>query len=316
MSISDAERRSPPYPGAGSAKAFDFDFMILSEDELLVPLLNTNTLELLYLEVNVDFEVFGAGNKDGGYIELLAESIDEDGEEEVVPEEREWLDEEGNLAEGYSLQILGKTPRTQRLSIRSQGKNFDPALLENALDKGAMIDQEQQEEIDRSIKLPPCYTGGTGETDDFDPELPTDITEKPLHLLRTNALSKKLELVPSTAFTGPQGAPGTGFENETSHDVVNGQAATDLEGEVFDGEEVTSVLFFAEIIRGTTVTVAGQVSMHYKNGTWERQMGGFSGIHGVTFSVSQATTVGQLRAALNSGAGNGTIKFKKIIFAA
>lgn len=102
----------------------------------------------------------------------------------------------------------------------------------------------------------------------------------------------------------------------TSHSVTNGQSATDLSGESFNGSNYTTVQFFAEIIRGTTVVVFGMFSLHYKNGTWNVQLGGFTGIHGVTFTVSQTGTSGQLRAALNSGAGDGTIKLKKIYFAA
>ena len=71
------------------------------------------------------------------------------------------------------------------------------------------------------------------------------------------------------------------------------------------------------MIRGTTVVFNGRLSMQSVNGTWRVEDGGGEGdASGVTFSVSQATTVGQLRAALDSGAGNGTIKIKKHNFPA
>lgn len=119
------------------------------------------------------------------------------------------------------------------------------------------------------------------------------------------------------SLVGPAGAAGAdGFNDSGPHSVTDGQSATDLTGETFDSTEYSSVLLFAEIIRGTTVVVTGQMSLHDVNGTWALRLNGFSGIHGVTFSISQATTVATLKAALDSGAGNGTIKLKKTYFAA
>ncbi len=95
--------------------------------------------------------------------------------------------------------------------------------------------------------------------------------------------------------------------------VTDAQAATDLLGEVFDGTVITSVNYWYELIRGTTVIANGVLSMQYKNGTWGFVLGEVVGDEGgLTFTVSQATTFGQLRLALDAGAGNGTIKFKKI----
>lgn len=94
------------------------------------------------------------------------------------------------------------------------------------------------------------------------------------------------------------------------HVVTDGQSATNLVGETLDLSTYSSALYDVEIIRGTTVIANGQLAIQSANGTGRVCVGQFISEepHGVTFSVSQASTVVQLKAALNSGAGNGTIK--------
>ena len=72
-----------------------------------------------------------------------------------------------------------------------------------------------------------------------------------------------------------------------------------------------SILILSSSYR--TVLANGKIALQYVNSTWRIVQGGFitTSAYGVTFSVSQTTTVAQLRAALDSGAGNGTIKLSK-----
>ena len=104
----------------------------------------------------------------------------------------------------------------------------------------------------------------------------------------------------------------------TEFAVTNGQSASNLAGMSFDGDVFSSIKMEAEIIRGTTVFANVPLAMQYLNSTWRVILGAnlSNELHGVTFSVSQTTTVGQLRAALNSGTGDGTIKIKTLSFAA
>lgn len=99
----------------------------------------------------------------------------------------------------------------------------------------------------------------------------------------------------------------------SEHAVTDGQSATDLTGETADGASYSSVIYEVEILRGTTVLASGRIALQYVNTTWRVVTGGFIAeeANGVTFSVSQTTTVAQLRAALDSGAGNGTIKLSR-----
>lgn len=65
----------------------------------------------------------------------------------------------------------------------------------------------------------------------------------------------------------------------------------------------------------STVFATGDFSVQYENGTWNRYEGGSRGAtgHGVTFTISQAGTVGTLEAA-EGGVGSGTIKLKRHFF--
>ncbi len=101
-----------------------------------------------------------------------------------------------------------------------------------------------------------------------------------------------------------------------THVVTDGQAATALTSETADSVTTSSVIYEFEIIRGTTVISNGRLSLQCLNGTWRVETSAYEGEdHGVTFSVSQSTTIGQLKAALDSGAGNGTIKMSRRLVA-
>ena len=102
------------------------------------------------------------------------------------------------------------------------------------------------------------------------------------------------------------------------HSVTDGQTATDLSGETFDFAIYSSGQYHFEIIRGTTVISSGFLAVQNLNGTGRVVEGLALGLeaHGVTFSVSQVGTVVQLRAALDSGAGDGTIKLSRRLISA
>lgn len=104
----------------------------------------------------------------------------------------------------------------------------------------------------------------------------------------------------------------------TKFSVTNGQSATNLSGETVDGTVYTSVIYQFEIIQGTTIFASGHFSIQYLNSTWQLIMGDTMDngtVNGVTFSLTQATSIAQLQAA-ESGLGNGTLKLKKSYFLA
>jgi hypothetical protein len=103
----------------------------------------------------------------------------------------------------------------------------------------------------------------------------------------------------------------------TEHAITDGMAAANLTGETVDFATYSSALYECEIIRGTTVISAGHLSVQNLNGTGRVVTGSFMSTtpHGVTFTVSQAGTVCQLRAATDTGAGAGTIKLRRNLIA-
>lgn len=99
----------------------------------------------------------------------------------------------------------------------------------------------------------------------------------------------------------------------TEHAITDGQAAADLTGETLDLELYSSAFYDAEITRGTTVIANGQFAIQNLNGTARVVEGVFiaNEAHGVTFSVTQADDVAQLRAETTSGPGAGAVKLTR-----
>jgi hypothetical protein len=121
--------------------------------------------------------------------------------------------------------------------------------------------------------------------------------------------------IAGTGFSGLSDS--TGLITSGPFPLTNGQAATDLSGEVLSGSTWRAAHYLYNIRRGTTVMATGQFSLHYKNSVWSIELDGFSGdVHGATFSVSQVGEIAQLKIALNSGAGDGEIIIKKFRYEA
>lgn len=135
--------------GNGNFNEIDFDFRIWSEDELLVTVVDADGNETT-LELGVDYEVSGIDEADGGTVTLL-----DDGQD--------WLDAEGDLDSGWEASILGLMPITQETDIRNEGE-FLKEVIETQFDKCIAIDQQQQNQIDRSLKLPPSEEWSSGAT--------------------------------------------------------------------------------------------------------------------------------------------------------
>lgn len=330
MAISIQTQRND-YVGDGTTVIFPYVFKIYTAQDLSVIVASTSGVETT-LTYPTDFTVSGLGQTNGGNVTMT-----------LAPTSL------------YKIVIRRKRLLQQTTSIRNETE-FYQATLEEMADKLLMLDQQQQEEINRRIRTK------VSESSLFSLELPT-LSGNTERVIGTNALGTGLELGPTfteiadaeasalaaiasataaltsetsaataatdalsnaTAATNAAAAAAlsaaaaatSGFDQTNSpHAVTDGQAATNLTGEAFDGTVYSSVMIFFEIIRGTTVSAVGTLSLNYLNSTWRFQEGNYTGEnHGVTWSMTQATTIGQLKAALDSGAGNGTIKFKKTYF--
>lgn len=114
----------------------------------------------------------------------------------------------------------------------------------------------------------------------------------------------------------PYDGVGTGSGDSspwTEHAITNGQSVTNLVGETIDFADYSSAYYQAEVIRGTTVFASFVFAIQNLNGTGRIALGVSMSDedHGITLSLSQVTTVVQLRAALDSGAGSGTLKLSR-----
>ena len=147
------------YTGDGTDSIFAYSFRIVSQSDLVVKVRNTTTGAVTKLTITTDYTVSGVGEGSGGNVTLVNAS-------------QAWLTS-GNLSTGYDLMIRRAPALTQNTDIRNQG-TFLPETHEDAFDYARMIDQKQQDEIDRSVKLPDPILPA-----DFDPTLPTNLDLHP-----------------------------------------------------------------------------------------------------------------------------------------
>ncbi len=157
MTISSTTARND-YVGTDALATYSYTFKIFIDEDLLVTTKDLSDVETT-LVVDVDYTVTDAGETAGGTITLTA----------------------GNLATGYTLTIRRNRSLTQETDIRNQG-DFFPEVHEDEFDSQIMIDQGQQDLIDRSLKLPESVP-----LSDFDPELPADFAGAIGKAIITNA---------------------------------------------------------------------------------------------------------------------------------
>lgn len=165
------------YTGNNTTPTYSYTFKIFEEGDLLVTSMDTSNVETV-LALTTDYTVSGEGESGGGSITLVA----------------------GNLATGYILTIRRVNDIVQETDIRNQGAYY-PSVIEDQLDKLVMIDQGQQNEIDRSPKLPESTAIA-----DFDVTLPTDMVDNPSATIIINSAGDGFEIGPTgTAISAAQG---------------------------------------------------------------------------------------------------------------
>ena len=130
------------YTGNNTTDTYAYTFKVFAASDLLVTKVIGGVESTLIL--NTDYTVTGVGSVSGGNIVLTG----------------------GNLATGHKLVIRRVRPLTQTTDIRNQGTYY-PETHENQFDKLVMQDQQQQDEINRSVKLPESVA-----TSAFNPTLP------------------------------------------------------------------------------------------------------------------------------------------------
>lgn len=157
MSIS-SETVSVRYLGNNSTDTYSFNWKIYDEADLVVKTRDrtTNASETL-LVLNTDYTVTGVGEASGS-ITLTA----------------------GNLADDIYLNIRLDQARVQNTVFRNQ-RRWLPNLQEDSFDKMVRMNQEDDFRLNQSVRVPETINNS-----EFNPELPTDIIDKPQYLLRIN----------------------------------------------------------------------------------------------------------------------------------
>lgn len=126
------------YLATGSVDNYSYTFKIFDEGDLLVTIRDTLDVETT-LSLSTDYTVAGVGDAGGGSITL-------------VDMGQSWFSA-GGLVEDYTITIRRVVDIVQETDIRNQGAFF-PEVHENQFDKLVMIDQQQQDQIDGSLRLP------------------------------------------------------------------------------------------------------------------------------------------------------------------
>lgn len=114
--------------GNGVTSVFPVGFKFNSAEDLVVNVIDEAAQTETLLTLDSDYTVDGAGDENGGSISLLA----------------------GPLAVGKSVVTKRVVAVLQLTDLRNQGKFF-AEVHEDTFDKSVMIDQQQQEQIDRSM---------------------------------------------------------------------------------------------------------------------------------------------------------------------
>jgi hypothetical protein len=166
MTIASTTNRNN-YVGNGSTATYAYNYKITADTDLLVTVRSILGVETT-LTRTTHYTVTGVGNVGGGNIVLVNEAFS-------------WIDGSGFLATAVAMSIRRVRPRKQLTDIRNQG-SFYPETHEDALDNLCMIDQQQQDEIDRSFKLPETVDPAT-----FDTTMPATLPDNPGSVVIVNA---------------------------------------------------------------------------------------------------------------------------------
>lgn len=143
------------YTGNGSTSVYPYAFKVFDDDDLLVTVRHPTTGVETTLTKTTDYTVSSVLAPGGGNVTLVNAA-------------QAWLTA-GNLTTSWKLTIRRKLALIQETDLRNQGAYY-PEDVEDQFDKIVMKEQQQQDEINRSVKLPETVASS-----DFDPTLPGDI---------------------------------------------------------------------------------------------------------------------------------------------
>jgi hypothetical protein len=172
MTISSATKRND-YVGNSAGHIYAYSFRINDESHLRVTVRDTDGVETT-LTLNTHYSVTGVNAAAGGNVVLTAGAF-------------AWLTA-NELTADYALAIRRIVPLKQETDIRNQGTYFAD-IHEDVFDYLTFADQQQQDEIDRSVKLPESVSASA-----FSMLLPADIADNPGAAIVVNSAGDGLSL--------------------------------------------------------------------------------------------------------------------------
>jgi hypothetical protein len=177
MSISSTTNRIS-YVGTDLVSAYSYTFKIFNEDHIQVLVRKISDGTETVLTKTTDYTVSNVGNSTGGTVTLVNAS-------------QAWLTS-GYLRSTYRIVFRLKPTLEQGTDIKNNNEYY-AYLHERQFDKQFQISLSQQDEIDRSLKLPRTFVGGT----DFTMDLPVGIIGQGNVYLKTNAAGTAFETISS-----------------------------------------------------------------------------------------------------------------------
>lgn len=162
------------YLGNASTGTYNYNFKIFKKTELKVIVKDPSSVESILSDSA--YTVTGVKNSSGGTIVLVGPAS--------------YLSTGGFLLSGFELIIKRDLDLVQETDIRNQG-DFFPEVHEDVFDRQTMVDQQLQEQIDRSIKMPESAK-------DFKTVLPTKLEGSANVTIATDPTGKFFVVGPTT----------------------------------------------------------------------------------------------------------------------
>jgi hypothetical protein len=129
MTITAQTAKTGPYDGNGSTTTFSYTFKVSDAAHLVVTVLGTDGVTESVKVLNTDYTVTGVGVAGGGTIIMGTAPIT-----------------------GEKLTITRSVSLNQEVDLQNRG-SVNPETLETSLDKLTQIAQDQQEQLNRSLKV-------------------------------------------------------------------------------------------------------------------------------------------------------------------
>jgi hypothetical protein len=219
MTVASTDSRTGPYDGNGSTTTFAYDFLVLDQAHLVVTVKTTSTGVEVVKTLTSHYSVTGVGTPSGGNIVFTSAST--------------------HAPSGTTVTITRSVPKTQTTDLQNRG-GVQPETLETGYDKLTQIVQDQQEEIDRSLKF-----AISSDLSSFNQSIPSPVAGKALAI---NSSNNGFVLVdePSTLTTAAAASASTAETQAT----LAGNYATKVNGVVTGSDHSAK----AWAIGGTGVT--------------------------------------------------------------